>query len=393
MEKLRLIELLKKLQTNRLSTKEQLELKRFVQDEQYAQLMAEVIQTDNLDGVSGPDPKASARMLRNIKNSIPAATSNTRPLRLHRRWISIAAAACILVSFLLYQRYFIKTQHQDYLEQFLASSPIIPGDHRAELLLEDGSKIDLESLGNDTTLQMDGYQIHKNKKGQLSYSLPRGQKKTTIYNTIVTPRGGEYQLQLPDGSRVWINASSKLRYPLQWATESRQIELQGEAFFQVNPKIVSGKSVPFIVQTGEQRLEVLGTSFNINSYEQDILTTLVEGEVKLWSSRSPEKKLAPNQQASFNKARETIVTKSVDPIYAIAWKNGSFAFENNSIQEVMSQLSRWYDVEVDYRNDVSDVRFSGTISRFEQISTVLRLIELTGSVRFQIEGRRIVVMR
>lgn len=198
---------------------------------------------------------------------------------------------------------------------------------------------------------------------------------------------------MPDGSLVWINASSKLRYPLQWAAESRQIELQGEAFFQVNPKIVSGKPVPFIVQTGEQQLEVLGTSFNINSYEQDILTTLVEGEVKLWSSRSPEKKLAPNQQASFNKARETIVTKSVDPIYAIAWKNGSFAFENNNIQEVMSQLSRWYDVEVDYRNDVSDVRFSGTISRFEQINTVLRLIELTGSVRFQIEGRRIVVMR
>src|SRR5690606_29635227 len=137
--------------------------------------MAEVIETENIFGVSGPDPKASARMLANIKRNIPAITSNTPQPKFHKKGIWIAAAAAsVLVAFLLYPIYFIGTQNQDQLNQFLVDKPIVPGDHRAQLLLEDGSKIDLESLGNDTTLQMNGYQIHKNQRGQLSYTLPTG---------------------------------------------------------------------------------------------------------------------------------------------------------------------------------------------------------------------------
>lgn len=392
MKKERLIELLKKFHREELCREETLELKRYARDPDYERLIAEIIDNDTINWVSGPDTASSERMLTNIKHEISVPSSEfsrtTRPV--NRRAVMVAAS--ILIALFLYAIYFTRTAHRDSPAHVVVSNPILPGEPRAELLVEDGRTIDLENLSNDTTLQMDGYRIHKNREGRLSYSVSAEHRGTPIYNTIVTPRGGEYQLELVDGTRIWVNASSRLRYPLQSTGENRKIELEGEAFFEVSPLYIDGKSVPFIVTTGTQRLEVLGTSFNINSYERDVLTTLVEGKVRLSSPRSPENYLEPHEQATFNRNSGAFSKQAVDPIYAVAWKNGNFAFEDNTIQEVMNQLSRWYDVEVEYRNDVSDVHFSGTISRFEDINSVLKLIELTGSARFKIEERRVIVM-
>ena len=148
-----------------------------------------------------------------------------------------------------------------------------------------------------------------------------------------------------------------------------------------------------VVTTGHQRLEVLGTSFNVNAYEDEVITTLVEGKVKLSFPTLKESYLTPMQQAKYNPIGSTLEIHEVDPMYSTAWKSGNFAFDNHTIIQVMRQLARWYDVEVAFADDVSDIRFSGQISKFEDFNTVLSLIEVTGSVRFEIEGRRITVMK
>lgn len=209
----------------------------------------------------------------------------------------------------------------------------------------------------------------------------------------MTPKGGEYKLSLPDGTQIWVNAASKVKYPLTFAATSREVELEGEAFFDVK-NIGSGlDKLPFIVYTGGQKLEVLGTVFNVNSYGDNIHTTLVEGSVKLSYPDLKAHYLKPSQQAKYNEVKNTVQIDKVDPFYTVAWKDGSFAFDNEDIRTVMETLARWYDVSIEYAPQVKDINFTGTISRYEQIDKVLELIELTKSLKFKVEGRRIVVMR
>lgn len=270
---------------------------------------------------------------------------------------------------------------------------ILPGEAKAKLMLEDGSMIDLGSLSNDTLIRLEGYSIRKDEQGELTYLLDsKGQDRSSPYNTIITPKGGEYTLNLPDGTRIWVNSSSELHYPLYFSESKREVKLNGEAYFEVAKLNRNGKQVPFFVYTNEQRLEVLGTSFNINSYGKTIETTLVEGKVKLSFPEQPDQVLAPNQQAVYAGETKQLSITQIDPFYVTAWKNGSFAFEDTPIIEVMEQLARWYDVEVSYNTDVRDLKFTGTISKYEHIAKILQVIELTEVVKFKIDGRRVVVM-
>ena len=322
----------------------------------------------------------------------PAFTTRIKPLW---KYIGIAASLllCVSISFFIFNN----TQEERGIATLETEvQEVLPGRERAQIVLNDGSAIDLEMLSGDTVLQMDGFSIHKSLDGTISYVLDKKTKEENriVYNSIVTPKGGEYAIVLPDGSKVWLNASTTLRYPIAFADKERVVQVDGEAYFDVTKQEINGKRVPFVVETGLQRLEVLGTAFNINTYGKEVVTTLVEGKVKLsfGSGDIADKFLEPNDQVSFDSKKNSYTYTKVDPLYIISWKNGNFAFNNADIDEVMKAISRWYDVEIVYKHAFKVARFSGSISRYENIDKMLELIALAGEIHFKREGRRVYVL-
>lgn len=272
---------------------------------------------------------------------------------------------------------------------------ILPGSNKARIQFEDGNFIELDQITSDTIIADKGLRIFKAADGSVSYAYnDDGAIRRELYNTIVTPRGGEYSLILPDGSKVWLNAATKLKYPLKFAKDSRMVELDGEAYFDVAKHKEAHSSVPFYVMSGKQKIEVLGTQFNVNTYGSTYKTTLVEGRVAMhYEGVSKTQFLTPSQQAVYSTRTGINTVKVVDPSYSTAWRSGKFAFDNVSIYEVMDEIARWYDVEVVFEGDMSQVRYSGSISRFEKFEQLLQLIEWTDLVTFKVQGRRITVMK
>jgi len=202
--------------------------------------------------------------------------------------------------------------------------------------------------------------------------------------------GGEYQVVLADGTKVWLNALSSIRFPTSFKGSERKVEITGEAYFEV----AKNARMPFRVIGGSQTVEVLGTHFNINAYpdESAVATTLLEGSVKVAMHDGQAKVLKPGEQALIFKENNSFRVKEVDAEDAVAWKNGYFQFNDDDLKTIMNQLSRWYNVEIVYQQANLDQKFGGTISRSKNLSQVLRILELTGNVRFRVEGRRITVM-
>lgn len=213
---------------------------------------------------------------------------------------------------------------------------------------------------------------------------------TPEFNTITTPRGGQYQVVLEDGTRVWLNAASSIRFPQAFIGVTREVELTGEAYFEV----AKNKAKPFIVQANGTKVQVFGTHFNINAYgdNSNVTTTLLEGSVRM-SSGSSAVMLAPGQQGdAVNGA--TIKVSPADIQQTMAWKNGLFIFHDLNITEVMKQVGRWYDVDVEYRDDeVKKNEFGGTISKYKNITELLDVMVLTRSIHYKIEGRRVIIMK
>ncbi|MDH5826233.1 FecR family protein [Sphingobacterium faecium] len=313
---------------------------------------------------------------------------------------SIVAAAVMLlvgiVAFLIWNEH-NKTDNLAYNQIVDAELEVLPGTNKAQIILENGSRIDLEKIKGDTVIDNGDFEIVKTADGSISYraKYPSNEVSKLVYNTIVTPGGGEYKLNLPDGTRVWLNAKTVLRYPVQFNKQIREIEMTGEAYFEIAKQIYQGKRVPFIIHTGAQKLEVLGTVFNLQNYGQNIVTTLLEGKVKLnfKDGSQEEQYLLPDEQTTFNSADQRVKKIQVDPFYFSAWKDGKFAFEKIAIEEVMATISRWYDVEVIFKDQLTDFQFSGTISKYEDINRLLQTIELVGGIHFQLKGRRIYVMK
>lgn len=277
----------------------------------------------------------------------------------------------------------------------LEQTIIAPGGDKAVLTLSDGSKIILQDAKTGVLANQAGVSVQKTSSGELLYSFakintPDVEKlsQKIIYNKIETPKGGKYQINLPDGSKVWLNSSSTLRYPALFSGNTREVELNGEAFFDV----AKDKNKPFRVITKEQIVEVLGTQFNINSYsdEENSKTTLIEGSVKI-IYKDEVVLLSPGQQ--FQPNTRSAKVQEADTEEVIAWKNGYFLFKNEDIQSIMRKLSRWYNVEVSYSGEIPSVGFGGNISRSKDISEVLNVLQLTNAVHFKVEERRITVMR
>ncbi len=264
--------------------------------------------------------------------------------------------------------------------------PIPTEGNKARLELADGSTLVLDGLSNGPLQTEHGVRISKSN-GQLVYTAdPTNTSKPVSYNRMVTPTGIQYQVVLPDGSKVWLNAQSSLRFPTAFVEEKRTVELTGEAYFE----IALDKQKPFMVQVNDVQVEVLGTHFNVMAYpnEKSINTTLLEGSVKV-SKGTSSQTLTPGQQGRVSAGIELV---NVDPEEAVAWQKGLFQFNDSDLKTVMRQAERWYDVEVVYAGHASGKHFTGMLSRHSTITQFLQMLELAGGVNFRVDGKRVTVL-
>lgn len=306
-------------------------------------------------------------------------------------WRNIAAAAAVVLVALSAGLYFYSDHKGSRsVDSVTLMNDIQPGGNKATLTLSNGKRISLNDVTNGKIAEEAGIKIEKTADGQLIYTIADAKaSRPGEFNTIETPKGGQYQLTLPDGTKVWLNAASSLKYPLDFKTKThRKIKLIGEAYFEV----AKDKQRPFIVETTMQTVEVLGTHFNINSYsdEPSSKTTLIEGSVKV-SNKSGFKILQPGQQSSLTETK--IELSEIDIEDAKAWKNGLFVFSDEPLESIMRKVSRWYDVDIVYKGvDVNEL-YWGSISRYDNISKVLKKLSVTGGITFKIEGRRIIASK
>ena len=302
-------------------------------------------------------------------------------------YLSIACAALLVTGIAaMFHKNYPNVNFKNLAAEFV-SHDIPPGGNRATLMLADGKSIILNEAADGELIKEAGTVVRKTGNGQLVYEAVAGDTDGTgyTYNTISTPKGGTYQITLPDGTKVWLNAASSLKFPTSFVSLSeRRIELSGEAYFEVT----KDAKHPFKVITAKEEVRVLGTHFNISSYVDDLFmkTTLFKGIVKVSKAT-----LKPGQQFIINQGLVNIV--KVDPEEVLAWKNGLFIFESEPLAHIMKQVSRWYDVDVVYEGVDKTKLFSGKASRFDNASMVLKQLELNGGIHFKIEVGKIIVMR
>ncbi|MGV3685432.1 MAG: FecR family protein [Daejeonella sp.] len=305
----------------------------------------------------------------------------------------IVAAAAILVIALAGTLFFMKNEPAPSVVVKTSSDnqDIDPGSNKAKLTLADGSVISLDDAHEGTLAKQTGIAVTKTTDGQLVYAvLEDAQDLSELpvsYNKIETPMGGQYRIDLPDGTKVWLNAASSLRYPTSFSGADRQVELTGEAYFEV----AHNKEMPFKVTSREQTVEVLGTHFNISSYwdDQEVKTTLVEGSVRV-ANNKVKTVLKPGEQAVLSKDNQFITVSEANTETAIAWKNGYFHFNRNNIQDIMKELARWYDIEVVYEGEIPADEFVGKIRRSVTLLQSLKMLKLS-NIHFRIEGRKIII--
>ena len=298
----------------------------------------------------------------------------------NKKWLRYAAAILILTTGSVIYFSNNKTDHSQTSEQIVQQpEDIAPGTNRAVLTINNNQQINLDSgktginISNTITYN-DGEKIAA--AGQIIQ--------------LATPRGGQYNAVLPDGSLVWLNAASSIRFPSKFNDHERRVEVKGEAWFQ----ITKDASRPFKVVGGGQEIEVLGTSFNLNAYADEpiVSTTLLEGRVKISLPNGTSTKLIPGQQAQLHKNNSLKVLNDVSTDEVIAWKNGLFQFKNATVESIMKQVARWYDINVIFESGASQL-IDGSIPRNTQLSNVLRILELTGKVRFKVDGKTVRVIQ
>jgi len=312
------------------------------------------------------------------------------------RWIKLFAVAASILLAVSAAIFVVINKNDSSKQLFAAGKQLKPGTNTATLTLADGSKILLNNAANGIISNQGGITVSKLSNGRLLYTVKEDSgsladlSDSIRFNTIETPKGGQYQVRLPDGTNVWLNASSSLRYPTVFTGRERKVNLDGEAYFEVakNPEM------PFRVNSKNQIVKVLGTHFNISSYPDDpeVKTTLTEGRVSLSSASSGQTvMLNPGEQALTHK-NGAITVHQVNADQFLGWKEGKFIFTDADIQSIMRQVARWYNVEVVYQGEISKEKFGGSTSRFTNVAELLEILELTNQVHFKIQGRRIIVM-
>ncbi|HRE51739.1 MAG TPA: FecR domain-containing protein [Flavitalea sp.] len=328
-------------------------------------------------------------------------SAGRRAYLLKTAWFRYAAAILLVLGAAAY----LYLRHQQQYEvaattgaPFPTANDLAPGGNKAILTLADGSTIVLDSAAQGPIAQQEGIKLIKTAEGLLEYERVQGKKitdATISYNTIRTPRGGQYQLRLPDGTRVWLNAASSISYPTFFSEKERTVKISGEVFFDV----AKDKARPFHVEANTARIDVLGTEFNINAYEDEttIKTTLLEGSLQVASyaegntEMKMKRQLKPGQQARAGKDGAMLVAEDIDTEAVIAWKNGYFSFDNTDLTTLMRQISRWYDVDIEYAGKVPTRKFGGEISRNSNLLQTLKILS-ESKIFFRIEGKKIIVL-
>jgi transmembrane sensor len=335
-------------------------------------------------------------------------------------WMKYAAAAAVLIAFLsLTYIWVLRSSEKKVTAKQQKDQPykndVLPGTQKAILTLGDGSVIELDDAQNGTLASQGGTKVIK-FNGTINYENAKRDGQT-LYNTIATPRGGQYQVVLPDGTEVWLNAASSIHFPTQFSGNERRVELTGEAYFEVK----KDARKPFHVVTATQDVEVLGTHFNVNSYSDEPLvkTTLLEGKVKVvkresaFAKASADKSanvkrerpdeisavLKPGEQAVMSRANSPLtihhspftIDHSPDLEQVMSWKNGVFQFNNADIKTITRQLARWYNLEIEYSKPPDDNLYFVEMPRNSKLSSILKVLKLTGNIHFEIEGNKLIV--
>ncbi|MCX2584698.1 FecR family protein [Pedobacter sp. MR22-3] len=323
------------------------------------------------------ETKIFERILRNIE-----AKSHQKPIFIPEKssysWKVLAVAASLFLCLsmaLLWMQYSSSFSPEKSFKSSQSAS-ILPGGNKAVLTLDDGSSLVLTDANLGKVADQYDVSVVKTAEGELSYKKRKGENPSEmVYNTITTPVGGKYSVILPDGSKVWLNAKSSLRFPTSFTGAERNVQMTGEVYFEVvkNPK------QPFKVRSGGTEISVLGTHFNVMAYddEADQKTTLLEGSIHL-SSGNFSKLLKPGQQASVNPSSAIKVSDNADLEAVMAWRNDLFIFKDMEIKEIARQLSRWYDIRVVFKGTPSKVSYTGTIAKDVALSEMLSMLQFTG---------------
>ncbi|HLX90855.1 MAG TPA: FecR domain-containing protein [Puia sp.] len=347
--------------------------------------------------ISADEHIRALKVLERIQSSRPeefGVAIGQGSVRVVPRWRRLAwpvAAAVVLIAGAGYW-YVAKIRLQAVAQQVaVARSHDVapPATNRATITLGNGQKIFLDSVGNGELATQNKVKIQKSGEGVIAYQGNIADVAAQEYNVLSNPRGSRpISLTLNDGTVVWLDAASSLRYPVAFAGSERKVEISGQGYFEV----AHDASKPFKVLRGSTQVEVLGTHFDVDAYEDDsdLKVTLLEGKVKV-SNDGTIAMLSRGEQAKVNAGGQIIKVSGVDIDEVMAWKNGKFIFSGNDITSVMRQLSRWYDVDVTYQGNVSNEEFVGDISRNNNISAILAMLEKTRVVQFEVEGRKITV--
>lgn len=321
------------------------------------------------------------RVLKEVLSRIKDEPSVSQPSFIRRRltiYVSVAAVTiAVLFAAIIWQKK-ITVPPSPSAEEII--NTFTPGGNKAALILSSGQQINLSDTYSGIVIDR-----------QIGYDdgtsvFEEGSIAEDEVLTLSTPRGGQYQVTLSDGTKVWLNAESKLRYPYRFSREIRSVELEGEAYFEVAHQ----KDAPFIVKTAKEKIEVLGTHFNVNSYQTDINSTvaLLEGKVKVSSDEDHHIVLKPGQQSVVRRGKMEIRSVNVDE--CVAWKNGEFMFNNETLENVMKKVARWYDLDIELSSNLKNVEIWGSVSRYDNFNTVLKLIKMTDDrIRFEVTGRRV----
>lgn len=371
------------------SDNEKLELMALVRDPANAELLQALIEEAIKNGVADKDIN-ELRAEEIFQKAIqPVTETAIAPVKKINAWWIAAASIILLIGSATYLYFNGQKITNDTLASKTAHKQQIipPASNKATLTLADGSVITLDHLADDTLALQGTTNIIRLDDGSILYKAGKSTDTSVTYNTITTPKGGQYQIILPDSTHVWLNAASSLRFPTSFNKAIRDVELSGEAYFEVK----RNKSKPFLVSVQQSVVTVLGTSFNINAYsdEKDISTTLLDGSVKFKRDNS-EQLLSPGEQVICTTSNNYMRVQDADIQQVMSWKNGFFEFENMALPVIMRQIARWYDVELVYEGPTSELKLSGGISRKLSLQDLQKLMEANG-VLFKIEGKKLFI--
>lgn len=337
-----------------------------------------------MDGKFEPSEMPEEDMLEDLRQLESSLPVKQYRLSYSLRRIIAYAASVLFILGLGYYAYqtFIPVPGTIGIDKQTAS--LDPGSNKAILKLDDGSSMPLDIAERDSVIHIDGSTVQLNSTGQLVY-LSR-EEDVIKKHQIITPKGGQYEVVLPDGTHVWLNSTSQLRFTNTFeALPERRVELEGEAYFKVSQNV----DQPFIVTVRGQEIKVLGTEFNINAYQENdyVKASLVEGSVLFNQNR-----LEPGQSAIYNDHRTSIQEENIDDI--IAWKNGYFVFFEEPLEEAMKKISRWYDLDISFAdNDAKSILFGGSISKYENARELFDMIEKAGNVKINTNGRTVTITK